>query len=169
MICILCISYEQFFNCTLFTVGGLFDQIQIFYVLVEEEEEARPDSSDDDEEEEASLSSRGTRGGRRRGQASAGSLGVTRGRKWPRTTHPASRLVEVMGKWENKDTLPIIQLIMVYPAGPAHNVVSPMSTILDAFYFFHFFTAQVWDLLVMLIPMVQESFQINGQIPVRKK
>ncbi len=82
-------------------------KIQIFYVLVEEEEEARPDSSDDDEEEEASLNSRGTRGGRRRGQASAGSLGVTRGRKWPRTTHPASWLVEVMGKWENKDTLPI--------------------------------------------------------------
>ncbi len=37
---------------------------------------------------------------------------------------------------------------MVYPAGPAHNVVSPTSTILDAFYLFYFFTAQVWDLLV---------------------
>ncbi len=40
---------------------------------------------------------RGTRGGRR-GQASAGSPGGTRGRKWPRTTHPASWLVEVTGK-----------------------------------------------------------------------
>ncbi len=108
----------------------------------DEEEDAGPESSDDEADEEAAGSS----DEEEEVAPPAPSSGRPRGRRRraPKKKKK-SRVDEVEGEWEKEDNTPI-DIPYQCVAGPHRGVVSPMCTILDAFYVF--FTTQVWELLV---------------------
>ncbi len=72
------------------------------------------------------------------------SSGRPRGRR-RRAPKKKSRVDEVEGEWKKEDNTPI-DIPYQCVASPRRGVVSPMCTILDAFYVY--FTTQVWGLLV---------------------